>query len=169
MQLCHSLHFRIGQLKVKDTDVFKDMVGILRTRNRDIACLQMSAEYYLCRCLTVRFSNIHDRIITKQVLRMTSAAERIPRFYHRTVFCNIFLKLRVLIKRVIFILYHRRLELAARSDTFIFCEGIIVRNADRPQLSVLDTLTKSLVDLSIIAARLMYQHQVNVVKSEPFK
>ena len=116
----------------------------------------MPSEYYLCRCLAVCLCYIRDRFIAKQVLRMTSAAERIPRFYHRTVFGNIFLKLRVLIKRMIFILNYRRLDLTARCDTLIFIEGIIVRNTDRTQLSVPYTLTQSFVDLGIIAARLMY-------------
>lgn len=126
MQLCHSLHFRIGQLKVKDTIILKDMVRILRTWNCDIACLQMPAKYDLRRGLTVSLCNIADRFITEQVLSMPSAAERIPRFYHRTVFGYILLKLRVLIERVIFILHYRRFDLTARCDTLVFCKGIVI-------------------------------------------
>ena len=55
-----------------------DVLFVGGAGDTDIACLQMPAEYYLCRCLAVCLCYIRDRFITKQVLRMTSAAERIP-------------------------------------------------------------------------------------------
>ena len=47
MQRCHSLHLLICQFKVEYADVFKDMIRILRTRYRNISCLQMPAKDYL--------------------------------------------------------------------------------------------------------------------------
>ena len=78
MQRCHSLHLLVCQFKVEYADVFKDMIRILRTRYRDISCLQMPAKDYLCGSLAVCFCYIHDRFIFKQILRMTSSAEGIP-------------------------------------------------------------------------------------------
>ena len=88
----HLPHFITGQLKVKNPVILGDMVGIGRTRNGDIACLQMPAQYYLSLGFTVTIGNRHDRFIVKIFRRMSSAAERIPRLHHNTVFTDVFLQ-----------------------------------------------------------------------------
>ena len=90
MKCCHSMHFLVGQFEVKYADVFKDMIGVLWTRYRNISCLQMPAKDYLSWSLSMSFGDLHDSFISVQILCMTSAAEGIPWFDYSPILWYIF-------------------------------------------------------------------------------
>ena len=77
----NSFHLFVRQRKVKDGDVFADMVGIGRSGNSDDAALQIPAQDHLHCGTVVRFGCFNDCGIAQNLARMPSAAERIPRLH----------------------------------------------------------------------------------------
>ena len=89
LQGVDALHLVGGELEVEDVVVLGDMGGIAATGNSDSAALEVPAQKYLIRGLSVSLSNRGDDLVLRERLdACAAAAEGEPSLEHGAEFGN---------------------------------------------------------------------------------
>ena len=93
IQSTYFLHFFLGKSEIEDINIFDNMRLVARAGNRNIAILQVPTKHDLRRSFFMSLGNFPDSFIVEDFLCVAPPAQRIPRFYDRTVLrkCQVFL------------------------------------------------------------------------------
>ena len=138
----------------------------LSTRSRKSICFLRCGQgswvslRYLC-----------DNFVPQDVFGVAAPAQRVIRFHHSAVSFCVFLEFRVLVKHMVLVLHHGRLDFEIGKKALRRLFGVVVRNADGTDLLRLHSTFHRLVNrlVSVVAPVLVQQHQIDIFEPQLFE
>ena len=154
-------HLPICQRKVKDRDVFLDMLWITGTWDDAHPFLHMPAKDHLRRAFPVHRGNLFEQRVIKHCPDMPSAAQRIPALDSYPLVLDMLHHPAILIIRMDLILDQCWPYGYFRQERVHFL-NIVTRNARIAHLALPHSFFDSAVCRCIIYGRMMQEHHINI-------